>query len=266
MKLFFRKYGDGPPLIILHGLYGSSDNWVTIAGKISSHFTVYLPDLRNHGNSPHSDIHNYDSLSDDIIEFAQDQKLTKFFLAGHSMGGKAAAAFALKKPELLSGLIIIDIPVFPDSESSGRAMNEHLEILQAILSADLQGTKKRDDIDAVLAVKIHSPAVRALIMKNLQRIPEGSFRWKINAGTLLKNLGEITGGLPAGYTGTDQVTGFPVIVLKGEHSDYVSEKGFREITKLFPGAELRIIKKAGHWVHADNPEAVIKEFLDLLNH
>src|SRR5674536_156004 len=112
MKLFYRKYGNGPPLIILHGLYGSSDNWITIAKSLSDSFTVYLPDQRNHGRSPHSPIHDYDSMRDDLFELANDLKLKKFFLAGHSMGGKTAISFAIKWPEMLDGLFIADISTF----------------------------------------------------------------------------------------------------------------------------------------------------------
>src|SRR5512133_2376601 len=112
MKLFCRKYGNGPPLIILHGLFGSSDNWVTIAKNLSDSFTVYLPDQRNHGQSPHSDVHDYDSMRDDLFELVNDLSLKKFFLAGHSMGGKTAISFALKWPEMLNGLLIADISPF----------------------------------------------------------------------------------------------------------------------------------------------------------
>ena len=92
MKLFFRKFGNGPALIILHGLYGSSDNWVTIARDLADTFTVYLPDQRNHGQSPHNDRHDYGSMTGDLLELADDLRLEKFFLAGHSMGGKTATA------------------------------------------------------------------------------------------------------------------------------------------------------------------------------
>src|SRR5512138_128346 len=104
MELFYRKYGTGPPLFILHGLFGSSDNWVTIARKLSGYFTVYLPDQRNHGQSPHSDIHNYDSMSRDLFELTEKLEINKLFLAGHSMGGKVAVNFALKWPEKINSL------------------------------------------------------------------------------------------------------------------------------------------------------------------
>jgi len=120
MKLFCRKYGNGPPLIILHGLFGSSDNWVTIARGMSDRFTVFLPDQRNHGSSPRSNVHDYESLSNDLKELADDLRLDKYFLAGHSMGGKTAVSFACKWPERLSGLLVADISPFanegPDSE------------------------------------------------------------------------------------------------------------------------------------------------------
>ena len=109
MKLFYRKYGSGLPLIILHGLYGSSDNWVSIAKSISDRFTVYLPDMRNHGQSPHSPVHNYDSMTEDLFELVNDLKLKKFFLAGHSMGVKTAVDFALPCPEKLYGLLVADM-------------------------------------------------------------------------------------------------------------------------------------------------------------
>ena len=112
MKLFYRKFGKGPPLIILHGLYGSSDNWVTIARSLSECYTVYLPDQRNHGQSPHTNIHDYDSMRDDLFELTSDLKFKKIFLAGHSMGGKTAISFAVKWPEMINGLLIADISPF----------------------------------------------------------------------------------------------------------------------------------------------------------
>jgi len=149
MKLFFRKYGEGPPLIILHGLYGSSDNWATIAKNLSDSFTVYLPDQRNHGQSPHSDIHDYDSMREDLYELATDLTLKKFFLAGHSMGGKTAISFALKYPEMLNGLLIADISPFLNEAHNKVAYSQHKSILEALLSIDLTNIMRRDDVSQI---------------------------------------------------------------------------------------------------------------------
>lgn len=265
MKLFFRKYGQGPPLMILHGLYGSSDNWVTIAGKLASSFTVYLPDLRNHGNSPHSDVHDYDAMSNDIIELAGDIGLSKFFLAGHSMGGKVAIEVALKKPGLLSGLLIADILPFSDATGISDSMNEHIAILKAILGTDLSLAKRRDEVDEQLQPSIKQTNVRALIMKNLQRKQDGRFTWKINADALLDNLEKITGSIDMQKINHIPVKGFPVVFLRGEHSQHVSREGFTKVLDQFPRAELKTIPNAGHWLQADNPEAVTAAILGLLN-
>src|SRR5664279_4271099 len=166
MELFHRIYGNGPPLIILHGLYGSSDNWVTIARNLSDSFTVILPDQRNHGQSPHSEIHDYDSMRDDLFELVGDIGIKKFFLAGHSMGGKTAISFALKWPEMLNGLLIADISPFT-YESKGHSANfQHLTILNAILSLDLQKIKNRKDAESLLSLKIPSEKERDLILKH----------------------------------------------------------------------------------------------------
>lgn len=260
MKLFFRKYGEGPPLIILHGLYGSSDNWVSIAKKISGHFTVYLPDQRNHGQSPHSGVHDYESMSSDIREFARDNNLGKFFLAGHSMGGKTAALFALKWPELLDGLIIADISPFETKSSNSESYNQHLSILKTLQETDISKAASRVEIERILADRIRSERDRALIMKNIRRNDDGSFTWKTNNSSLLKNIDNILDSITGTGITFEYVTGFPVIFLKGENSGYLPDADRSKILKLFPAAEFRIIKNAGHWLHTDNPEAVVEVF------
>ena len=163
MKLFFRKYGSGPPLIILHGLYGSSDNWVSFAKSISDRFTVYLPDQRNHGQSPHSDIHDYTSMKEDLFEMAEELGLDRFFLAGHSMGGRTAMAFALSWPERLCGLVIIDITPLSSDEKYTEAYLAHSRILDSMLSLKLEELKSRDEIDAMLSQTIDSESTRDLL-------------------------------------------------------------------------------------------------------
>jgi esterase len=264
MKLFYRKYGNGPPLIILHGLYGSSDNWVTIAKTLGDTFTVYLPDQRNHGQSPHSDIHDYDFMRDDIHELATDLKLKKFFLAGHSMGGKTAISFALKWPEMINGLLIADISPFVNENISHSVYNEHLTILRAILSIDLSGITSREKAESILKEKITSEKIRGFILKNLQRTSGNNFAWKINASSLLKNLDKIMEGIDRGEVFTHQITGFPVIFLKGADSDYLPEADYADIQKVFPAAEFVEVPDAGHWIHSDRPDEVIKNMRRLL--
>jgi esterase len=263
MKLFFRKYGDGPPLVILHGLYGSSDNWVSVARKISNYYTVYLPDQRNHGRSLHSILHDYDAMSSDLFELVSDLNIGKFFLAGHSMGGKTAVRFAIRWPELLEGLLVADISPFETRTSNSTSYNQHLSILKILEETDISRATSRGELEKLLSERIKSPGIRALIMKNAERNDDGTFRWKINSVSLLKNL-EIIVDSVVGQPGSfDPVTGFPVIFLKGENSDYLPEEDFPKILNLFPSAEFRIIRNAGHWLHVDNPEAVTEAFLSL---
>lgn len=264
MKLFYRKYGNGPPLIILHGLYGSSDNWVTIAKSLADIYTVYLPDQRNHGNSPHSNIHDYDSMRDDLFELAEDLKLKKFFLAGHSMGGKTAISFTLNWPEMINGLLIADISPFVNENTNRKAYNEHLAILQAMLSIDLSKIASRTRAEAILREKIRSEKVRGFILKNLGRTDDKTFIWKINAQSLLNNLDKIMEGIDRNAGLSQQITGFPVIFLKGEESDYLPVEDFRDIQKVFPATEFVIVPGAGHWIHSDRPDEVVKNLKRLL--
>lgn len=264
MKLFYRKYGAGPPLIILHGLYGSSDNWVTIAKNLSESFTVYLPDQRNHGQSPHSEKHDYDSMRDDLFELASDLKLKKFFLAGHSMGGKTAISFALKWPEMLNGLLIADISPFSDETARGSVYSQHYIILNAILTFELNKVSTRDEAEKALSGKIPSEKVRGLILKNLQRTNDNTFSWKLNAESLLKNLDKIMEGVERKTDYSQQITGFPVIFLRGGESDYIPSADFRDILKVFPAAEIIEIPGAGHWIQVDRPDEVVKNLKRLL--
>jgi pimeloyl-ACP methyl ester carboxylesterase len=265
MKLFYRKFGNGPPLIILHGLYGSSDNWITIAKNLSDSFTVYLPDQRNHGQSPHSDIHNYDSMRDDLFELADDLKLSKFFLAGHSMGGKTAISFALKWPGMINGLLIADISPFTNENSEYLVYNQHLTILRTMLSVDLSQVTSRQQAESLLSEKIDSEKIRGFILKNLQRTGDNNFTWKINASSLLNNLENIMEGIDRQAYTDQQITGFPVIFLKGENSDYLPDGDFRDILKVFPAAEFITVPNAGHWIHSDRPDDVVKNIKRLLN-
>jgi esterase len=264
VKLFYRKYGNGPPLIILHGLYGSSDNWVTIAKNLGDIYTVYLPDQRNHGRSPHNMIHDYDSMRNDLFELAGELKLNKFFLAGHSMGGKTAISFTLEWPEMINGLLIADISPFKNENTNHTDYNQHLEILEAMLSTDISHISTRREAESIISGKIASEKVRGFILKNLERSADNSFVWKINTLSLRNNLTRIMEGIDRKADLNYNITGFPVIFLKGEDSEYLPSDDFRDIQKVFPAAEFVIVPGAGHWIHSDKPSEVVKYLRKLL--
>jgi esterase len=264
MKLFYRRSGNGPPLVILHGLYGSSDNWVTFSKRLEDTFSVYLPDIRNHGRSPHDSVHDYESMSDDLFELVHDSNLGKIFLAGHSMGGKAAVAFALKWPELLSGLLVADVSPFRDGIRQKQTFIQHLTILEAVTSVDLSVISSRDEADSILAQKIISERERGLILKNLHRKSSGEFEWKLNAASLRSNINEIMAGVNPEISHNLPVTGFPVIFLRAGDSDYLPTNDFIEIQKVFPAAEFVTIQGAGHWIQVDKPEEVAIQIRRLL--
>jgi esterase len=264
VKLFCRKYGSGPPLIILHGLYGSSDNWVSIAKNLSGKFTVYLPDQRNHGQSPHSAEMDYSLMSKDLYELATEQNLRKFFLTGHSMGGKVAAEFAVNWPSFIEYLTVIDISPFSTEYKEKDFYQEHKEILEAILSTDLKNFVSRYDIEEHLSIKIKSERTLGFIMKNIQRTGEHTFTWKINVDSINNNLEKIIDGIPYVKNEFLPVTGFPVLIVKGEKSEYLAEQDMVKIKRLFPVADMTVVKNAGHWIHADRPEAITEILLSQL--
>jgi esterase len=265
MKLFFRKSGNGPPLIILHGLFGSSDNWITIAKSLGDYFTVYLPDQRNHGQSPHSDIHDYASMREDLYELISDLKLRKVFIAGHSMGGKTAVSFALKYPEMINGLLIADISPFANEERMLFAYNQHITILRTILSIDLSAVRSRVEVESLLTERISDEKVRGFILKNLQRSTGNIFTWKLNAQSLLDNLDKIMEGIDLEEGYSNPVTGFPVIFLKARNSDYLPPSDMKNIKRAFPSLEFEEVPDAGHWIHADRPDEVVKNIIRLID-
>jgi esterase len=261
MELFFRKLGAGPPLVILHGLFGSSDNWLTIGKALSEKFTVYLPDLRNHGQSPHSELYGYELMAHDLFELSVSLGLDKFILAGHSMGGKVAVEFARTWPEKVSSLIVLDIDPFARRAAEKGYYDENLGLIETLRNLDLSRVKSRSEAEEALKGKISSEKIKNLVLKNLQRLPDNSFRWKINLETLYINLASIMEGLKEPWP-DERITGFPVLFVKGEKSDYLHESDMRHIQDLFPTAEIAIIKNAGHWLHTDAPEEIIRIFLN----
>ncbi|MEZ5072783.1 MAG: alpha/beta fold hydrolase [Bacteroidales bacterium] len=270
MKLHYRTYGpQGPPLLIVHGMYGSGDNWAGIARELASDFTVYAIDQRNHGQSGHSMEHNYQVLRDDLCEFMDEHGLAKAVLIGQSMGGKAVMSFAMECAHRVAALISVDIAPrsYNDLALESRSAANHGKMIDAMLRVDLSRIASREDADQVLRTSIGSDRIRSFLLKNLKRQRDGSYRWALNLPALKENLDAIMDGLDV----TDLleeggITGFPVLFVAGERSDYIRPEDHGLIRDLFPGAQIVTIPGAGHWVHAEQPELLVKNiryFLDV---
>ena len=261
MDLFYRKYGSGPPLIILHGLYGSSDNWISIGKALSDKFTVYLPDQRNHGNSPHSDDHDYDLMKQDLLEFVIQHNLNKINLVGHSMGGKTVMSFAGDYPDRIASMVVIDIgpkSYLDGNEQEQRAVSHH-QIIKAMLSVRPEEITERDEADARLAEFIDMEKLRQFLLKSLAREKDGTYRWKVNVKALDKDIDRIMDGLPLDdLKNHPGIAGFPVLFIRGEKSPYIPDEDIPAIQHMFPTSNVVTIPNAGHWLHVEQPELLIK--------
>ena len=257
MDLFFRKTGSGDPIIILHGLYGSSDNWHSIGRALADDHEVFMIDLRNHGHSPHHPEHNYRVMCEDLTDFFTLHHLDQAIFIGHSMGGKTALIFGMANPEKIKKMILVDISPFQyDLDASGEAIS-HRHILQGLLAIKPDAISDRGEADKILQNFISSLSIRQFLLKNLKRDPGGRFYWSINLPVLAENLkGIFTGILREKEQGPLAIP-FPLLFIRGENSSYISEKDEGDIRQLFPWSQIVTIKGAGHWVHAEQPESFL---------
>lgn len=244
MQLYYREIGKGQPLILLHGLWGASENWLPVARKLSDRFRVILPDLRNHGRSGHQSCHDYPALREDIHELMDTLGLTeKPVLAGHSMGGKTVMAFLLQYPEAVSRGIVIDIaPIsYPLSE-------EHRTFLQLIRTLTPQTIPGRDQLLAKLKQWVPDTETQQLVLKNIRRSGK-SWEWKINTEALEQNIKAIC-SWPEQWQGQKYTS--PVLFIKGENSPYIPDDECMK--KQFPAAHIEIIPGTTHRIHAEQPD------------
>lgn len=263
IKLNYRVFGEGEPLIILHGLYGSSDNWAGIARKLQNQFKVITVDLRNHGRSPHLNEHNYDVMSDDLLCLFKDLDIYSANLLGHSMGGKVALSFALFNPERVKRLIVVDIsPRTYQIELGDSQFSEHEKILSAIKSINIAELRSRDEADELLSKYISNVRIRSFLLKNLYRNKEKEFKWRINIDVLVANLNEVLKGFEDSFIYFRNLD-CPVLFIKGGISNYIQKKDVDMIKENFKRVEIKTINEASHWVHAENPDeftTLVKEF------
>jgi len=247
MELFFRRYGKegDQPLIILHGLFGISDNWVTFGRRIADEgFDVIIPDQRNHGQSPHSDSFNYLALTDDLFELIDTLEIDQPVLLGHSMGGKVAMRFALENPGLVKRLEIVDISLKAYGDRP-----HHRNIIRAMQSVDLSIVKSRGEVEKQLQDKVREERIRQFLMKNLHWKDKDTLEWRINLDGIAANLGQMFDAIT-----TSEQYGKPSLFIRGGASDYILPKDYPQIRSNFPNAEIFTIEGASHWVHAEAPE------------
>jgi len=248
MKLAFREFGEGQSLIILHGLFGQSDNWNTHAKSFAEKgFRVFTLDQRNHGLSPHSDVWNYDVMAEDLKEFIDDHQLQDPILLGHSMGGKTVMYFELKFPGIASKIIIADI-------SASAYPPHHQDVLAALNAVDFTKIKTRKEAEAIMNEHIKDFGTKQFLLKNIywKDNSENLMDWRFNLKVITKEYANVCAGVP------EFVSQTKALIVKGELSNYISDSDKDDLKKRFPHSTLVILNGAGHWVHAEKP----KEFFE----
>lgn len=250
MKLFFNQMGSGPVIVILHGLFGSSDNWQTLGKQIAETHSVYLVDQRNHGRSPHSEAFNYDLLAKDLKETLDEEGLDKVTLVGHSMGGKTAMRFAQLFPSQIEKLVVVDMGV-------KRYKPHHQMILNALHAVNLGSLASRNDAEEAMKPFISDFGVRQFLLKNLYRKEKNTFAWRINFPVLEERMNEILAPLPPGRSECE------TLFVRGTKSDYIVPEDFMEIQEFFPFAKFSELP-VGHWVHAEDPDGFLKILMDFV--
>ena len=250
MLLHHLDQGQGRPLVILHGLFGTLDNWQTLARRWATEagLRVVSMDLRNHGRSFHSPEHTYAAMAQDVLALFDHLQLgPDTTLMGHSMGGKVAMRLALDHPERLARLIVVDIaPRFSDMEHQD-------DILEGLHAVNLAAIANRQEADTALAQYVGNLGTRQFLLKNLYRKEDNSFAWRINLEVLAAQLpavGEATTGEPFLK---------PALFIQGGKSNYITpEDKLHGIPALFPNSEVATVVDAGHWVHAEKPEEIFE--------
>lgn len=237
---------DNPPLIILHGLFGSHTNWRTLSKAFAQSHFVYLVDLRNHGQSPWDSDMSYSEMAGDVQRFIETHKLIQPAIVGHSMGGKVAMALAQATEAMIAKLIIADISPVPYTHS-------HDNFISAMKQVNFDQVTSRKDVDLQLQRDIPSAPIRQFLQQNLTRIDD-QYRWRINLEAIEENLPKLLDYNIAGKSDVE------TLFIGGSLSDYISPAHHADIQRLFPNSSIQTIDQAGHWLHAEKP----REFVDLV--
>ncbi len=253
MQLNCHRFGQGPPLVLLHGLFGSLTNWLGVGRELATHFTVLAMDQRNHGRSPHAAEMSYPLMAGDLAESLDAHALSSVHLLGHSMGGKVAMQFALTNPARVKRLVVVDM--------SPRAMPpQHREVIEALVAVDPTAYRSRVELDKTLAERLPDAALRRFLLKSLTPTPSGTLRWQINLAAIQTSYRCLTDAIAGGRPFTR-----PTLFLRGELSRHVTDEDEGEIARLFPDSQVQTVQDAGHWVHADAPTEFVRMVTEFLS-
>ncbi len=246
--LFYRTYGTGFPVIILHGLYGASDNWVTIGKKLAGNFKVIIPDQRNHGQSFHHPEMNFQVLAEDLKMLVDELSIKRFHIIGHSMGGKVAANFMQQYPEYIEKTILVDISPY-NTKPSKKIIKFHRLVISVLNDLNLKSFSSRQELKKYLESKLFSELLVNFLMKNFYPLSDGGFASKLNIPAIKNNVDSILGEVFISRKIHKQI-----MIVKGGVSEYFKASDFPNIKMKFPNARMEIIPETTHWLHAEKPE------------
>lgn len=253
MNLYASVIGEGDPLLLIHGLFGMGDNLAMVARPMSEHFEVHSLDLRNHGRSPRAPSMTFTEMAGDVLDYMNSRQIEKAHVLGHSLGGKVAMQLALMHPERISHLVVADIAPVTYHQRG------HDDVFAALKAVDLSSIGSRKEAELSMVPHLEEAGVRQFILKNLYRLDDGRFDWRINVEVLEQCYDQMREGVTP-----DGCFKGETLFIKGENSPYIQEKHRETILQLFPSAEIEVVAGAGHWLHAEKPDAfntLVKSFL-----
>lgn len=238
--------GEGEHLIIMHGVFGSGDNWQTLGRKWSDTYTVHLLDMRNHGKSPHSDEFSYELMSDDLEEYMDEHTIDQACIIGHSMGGKVGMLFSVLNESRVKKLVIADIA--PKSYKP-----HHQKIIKALQALDLENISSRGEAEDAFGAEIEEEGTRQFLLKSLYWKEKGKLDWRFNVSVIAREIKKVGDALPP-----NAIFNGNTLFVRGGNSWYIEDEDKGMILEHFPEADLKTIDGAGHWLHAEKP----KEFFE----
>lgn len=246
--LFYRELGeaDAPPLLILHGLLGTSDNWQTLGKQFAQTHRVHLIDQRNHGRSPHDPVHDYAAMAEDVLHHLDRNGIDRASIIGHSMGGKTALMFAHVHPNRVQKLVVADM-------AARRYKPHHEAIFDALLSAPIEASQGRAQVEQHLMGQLADPGMVGFLMKNLRREKTGGFAWRPNLPVLANGLEAVVDAVPL------ELNTLPTLAIYGGQSNYVNPQDLNDFASACMQFQSYEIEEAGHWLHASHPDEFFEE-------